>query len=149
MRKEWIGALVVSEDGTRIAGIISDRGIMNVIADQGVDVITERVHSVMTLMLRASASGRAAHRLRPPETQRLAAARPSRQRSSDRNNHSLLYGLSRREPTGIDTPRWKGPNGSTSISRGLLVQLLVGERFILQADVKCGLTPPHKITETF
>ena len=48
MRKEWIGALVVSEDGARIAGIISDRGIMNAIADHGVDVVNERVHSVMT-----------------------------------------------------------------------------------------------------
>ena len=48
MRKEWIGALVVSEDGARIAGIISDRGIMNAIADHGVDVMNERVHSVMT-----------------------------------------------------------------------------------------------------
>jgi CBS domain-containing protein len=35
MRKEWIGALIVSEDGARIAGIISDRGIMNAIADHG------------------------------------------------------------------------------------------------------------------
>jgi hypothetical protein len=34
------------------------------------------------------------------------------------------------------------------ISRGSLVQLLVGERFILQADAKCGLTP-NKITEIF
>jgi CBS domain-containing protein len=48
MRKEWIGALVVSEDGARIAGIISDRGIMNAIADHGVAVMNERVHSVMT-----------------------------------------------------------------------------------------------------
>ena len=48
MREEWIGALVVSEDGARIAGIISDRGIMNAIADHGVDVVNERVHSVMT-----------------------------------------------------------------------------------------------------
>jgi len=48
MRKEGIGALVVSEDGARIAGIISDRGIMNAIADHGVDVVNERVHSVMT-----------------------------------------------------------------------------------------------------
>ena len=48
MRKEWIGAVVVSEDGARIAGIISDRGIMNAIADHGVEVINERVHRVMT-----------------------------------------------------------------------------------------------------
>jgi hypothetical protein len=36
------GALIVSEDGARIAGIISDRGIMNAIADHGVDVVNER-----------------------------------------------------------------------------------------------------------
>jgi CBS domain-containing protein len=48
MRKEGIGALVITEDGARIAGIISDRGIMNAIADHGVEVINERVHSVMT-----------------------------------------------------------------------------------------------------
>ena len=48
MRKEGIGALVVSEDGARIAGIISDRGIMNAISDHGVDVVNEPVHSVMT-----------------------------------------------------------------------------------------------------
>ena len=34
--------------GARIAGIISYRGIMNAIADHGVDVVNERVHSVMT-----------------------------------------------------------------------------------------------------
>ena len=48
MRKEGIGALVITEDGARIAGIISDRGIMNAIADHGVDVVNEPVHSVMT-----------------------------------------------------------------------------------------------------
>jgi CBS domain-containing protein len=48
MREERIGALVVSEDGRRIAGIISDRGIMNTIADRGVEVMNERVPSAMT-----------------------------------------------------------------------------------------------------
>ena len=48
MRRERIGAVVVSEDQTRIAGIISDRGIMDAIADRGVEVLGERVDSVMT-----------------------------------------------------------------------------------------------------
>ena len=45
---ERIGAVVVSEDQTSIAGIISDRGIMDAIADRGVEVLGERVGSVMT-----------------------------------------------------------------------------------------------------
>lgn len=48
MRAERIGALVVSEDGERIAGIVSDRGIMWAIADRGVGVLDEPVTSVMT-----------------------------------------------------------------------------------------------------
>ena len=48
MRHERIGALVVSEDKTSIAGIISDRGIMDAIVDRGVEVLSERVGSVMT-----------------------------------------------------------------------------------------------------
>ena len=48
MRKEGIGALVIAEDGARIAGIISDRGIMNAIDDHGIDVVNKPVHSVMT-----------------------------------------------------------------------------------------------------
>ncbi len=37
MRDELVGALVVSEDGTSILGIISDRGIVDALADHGVD----------------------------------------------------------------------------------------------------------------
>ena len=48
MRHERIGALVVCEDKTSIAGIISDRGIMDAIVDRGVEVLSERVGSVMT-----------------------------------------------------------------------------------------------------
>ena len=47
-RHERIGAVIVSEDQTRIAGIISDRGIMDAIADRGVEVLGERVGGVMT-----------------------------------------------------------------------------------------------------
>jgi CBS domain-containing protein len=48
MRHERIGAVVISEDQTSIAGIVSDRGIMDAIADRGVEVLSERVASVMT-----------------------------------------------------------------------------------------------------
>ena len=47
-RHERIGAVIVSEDLTSIAGIISDRGIMDAIADRGVEVLGEPVSSVMT-----------------------------------------------------------------------------------------------------
>lgn len=48
MRGERVGALVVSQDGERIAGIISDRGIIEAIADRGTGVMNEPVSSVMT-----------------------------------------------------------------------------------------------------
>ena len=48
MRDELVGALVVSEDGTSILGIISDRGIVDALADHGVDVLKDRVRTVMT-----------------------------------------------------------------------------------------------------
>jgi CBS domain-containing protein len=48
MRHERVGSLVVSEDGTTVAGIISDRGIMNALADQGVEVLRRFVQDVMT-----------------------------------------------------------------------------------------------------
>jgi CBS domain-containing protein len=48
MRQERIGAVVVSDDQTSIAGIISERGIMDALADRGVAVLGERVGSVMT-----------------------------------------------------------------------------------------------------
>jgi CBS domain-containing protein len=48
MRTERIGALVISEDGARIAGIISDRGIMWAIDEHGVGVLGNSIGSVMT-----------------------------------------------------------------------------------------------------
>lgn len=48
MRVEGVGALVVSEDGTSIAGIISDRGIMWALDEQGVEVLGTGVGSMMT-----------------------------------------------------------------------------------------------------
>lgn len=48
MRRERIGALVVSEDETSIAGIVSDRGIMDALADRGIEVLGESIGGVMT-----------------------------------------------------------------------------------------------------
>ena len=48
MRGERIGALVVSENKTSIAGIISERGVIDAIVDRGVEVLGERVGSVMS-----------------------------------------------------------------------------------------------------
>jgi CBS domain-containing protein len=48
MRHERVGSLVVSEDGASVAGIISDRGIMNALADEGVEVLQRPVQEVMT-----------------------------------------------------------------------------------------------------
>jgi len=48
MRHERIGALVVCEDKTSIAGIVSERGIMDALAEHSVEVLGARVGSVMT-----------------------------------------------------------------------------------------------------
>lgn len=47
MRKERIGAVVVSADGRKIEGIISDRGIMHAIADSGVSVMEQPIETIM------------------------------------------------------------------------------------------------------
>lgn len=47
MRDERIGALVISSDGARIEGIISDRGLMHAIADHGVGALEQPVGRVM------------------------------------------------------------------------------------------------------
>ncbi|WP_191061396.1 CBS domain-containing protein [Geminicoccus harenae] len=47
MHKERVGALVVSEDGRRIDGIISDRGIMDAIAVRGLSVVEVAITEVM------------------------------------------------------------------------------------------------------
>ena len=48
LRAERIGALVVSTDGEKIAGILSDRDILYAIADRGTAALGESVGSVMT-----------------------------------------------------------------------------------------------------
>ena len=48
MREGRIGALVVSTDGMRIAGILTDRRVMNAIVDRGIGVLDARIEEVMT-----------------------------------------------------------------------------------------------------
>ena len=48
LRAERIGALVVSGNGADLLGILSDRDILDAIADHGTDVLGESVGSVMT-----------------------------------------------------------------------------------------------------
>jgi CBS domain-containing protein len=48
LRKKRIGALVVSETGTDLAGILSDRDVLDAIADHGTEALGERVDAVMT-----------------------------------------------------------------------------------------------------
>ena len=48
LRTERIGSLVVSETGTDLAGILSDRDILYAIADHGTAALGESVGSVMT-----------------------------------------------------------------------------------------------------
>jgi CBS domain-containing protein len=48
MRIDRVSALVVSEDGAMIDGIVSDRGLMNALADQGTAVLDRPLGDVMT-----------------------------------------------------------------------------------------------------
>jgi CBS domain-containing protein len=48
LREERIGALVVSGNGADLLGILSDRDILDAIADHGTDVLGESVGSAMT-----------------------------------------------------------------------------------------------------
>ena len=48
LRDHGIGALVVSADGTTIAGIISERDIVRALAERGANALTEPVASLMS-----------------------------------------------------------------------------------------------------
>ena len=48
LRAERIGSLVVSENGSDLVGIVSDRDILDAIADRGTDVLRVNVGGVMT-----------------------------------------------------------------------------------------------------
>lgn len=51
LRIEGIGALVVSEDGRRVAGIISERDIVRALAEYGGDALTMPVSALMTAVV--------------------------------------------------------------------------------------------------
>jgi CBS domain-containing protein len=48
LKLEGIGALVVSDDGTRILGIISERDVVRALVDHGEEVLKMRVSELMT-----------------------------------------------------------------------------------------------------
>ena len=48
MHDERVSALVVSGDGANIDGIISDRGLMNVLVEHGTEVLGRSIGEIMT-----------------------------------------------------------------------------------------------------
>jgi len=48
LRREKIGAVVVSEDGTTVKGILSERDIVHALADRGVRLLELPVSALMT-----------------------------------------------------------------------------------------------------
>jgi CBS domain-containing protein len=48
LEEHKIGAAVVSEDGTRVRGIVSERDIVRALAARGSDLLGEPVRSIMT-----------------------------------------------------------------------------------------------------
>ena len=52
LAEHGIGAVVVSPDGTEIAGIVSERDVVRAIAARGADVLTEPVTRIATAKVR-------------------------------------------------------------------------------------------------
>jgi len=48
LKQEKIGALIVSDDGVKVLGIISERDIVRGLADHGLDLLDKRVDELMT-----------------------------------------------------------------------------------------------------
>ena len=48
LRRERIGAIVVSEDGNSVDGILSERDIVIALADAGTDLLSRKVDEIMT-----------------------------------------------------------------------------------------------------
>lgn len=48
LRQHGVGALVVSDDGTSIAGIVSERDVVRHLASDGAEVIGRTVRAIMT-----------------------------------------------------------------------------------------------------
>jgi CBS domain-containing protein len=68
LRAEGIGSLVVSENGTNLAGILSDRDILNAIADHGIDILGESRAGSVCLNRLSGLIGGASAGLRPPRS---------------------------------------------------------------------------------
>ncbi len=49
LKQEKIGALVVSDDGVKVLGIISERDIVRGLADHGLDLLDKRADELMTV----------------------------------------------------------------------------------------------------
>jgi CBS domain-containing protein len=52
-----IGAVVVSADGTRIDGIVSERDIVRALADRGAAILSEPVSAIMTAEVHTCVAG--------------------------------------------------------------------------------------------
>ncbi len=48
LKEEKIGALIVSDDGLKVLGIISERDIVRGLADHGLDLLEKRAEELMT-----------------------------------------------------------------------------------------------------
>jgi CBS domain-containing protein len=57
LAEHGVGALVVSEDGEHITGIVSERDVVRALHRRGVEVLTEPVSAVMTAEVRTCAPG--------------------------------------------------------------------------------------------
>lgn len=53
MKREKVGALVVSDDGRTIQGIVSERDILHALASHGAGLMEMSVHDVMTTRVEA------------------------------------------------------------------------------------------------
>jgi CBS domain-containing protein len=48
MTRQRMSSLVVSEDGATVDGIVSDRGILNALVEQGIEVLDRTIGEIMT-----------------------------------------------------------------------------------------------------
>jgi CBS domain-containing protein len=48
MTRQRMSALVVSEDGTTVDGIVSDRGVLHALVEQGTEVLDRTIGEIMT-----------------------------------------------------------------------------------------------------
>ncbi|WP_282607151.1 CBS domain-containing protein [Pelagibius sp. Alg239-R121] len=57
LKEKKIGALVVSDDGHKIAGILSERDVVRGLADQGAGLLEKPVSSIMTSEVKTTGTG--------------------------------------------------------------------------------------------